>query len=110
MELINHSSVTMGIIIVIDQSCNNGENIWNYSRGPYTNSEYTLRQLLRHAEDACQEYLGLYQIDTKSLTLVGDSAVLPFRDTVRTCTHTVICSPRRCVQGTYRTRSHFATT
>jgi hypothetical protein len=34
MELINHSSVTMGIIIVIDQSCNNGRNIWNYSRGP----------------------------------------------------------------------------
>ena len=31
MELINHSSVTMGIIIVIDQSCNNERNIWNYS-------------------------------------------------------------------------------
>ena len=30
----NPSSLIMGIIIVIDQSCNNGRNIWNYFRGP----------------------------------------------------------------------------
>ena len=28
------SSVIMGMIIVIDQSCNNGKNIWNNSVGP----------------------------------------------------------------------------
>ena len=28
------SSVTMGIIIVIDQLCNNGKNIWNNSARP----------------------------------------------------------------------------
>ena len=32
-------SVIMGIIIVIDQSCNNGKNIWNNSASPYRDRE-----------------------------------------------------------------------
>ena len=31
----SHSSVIIRIIIVIDQSCNNGRNLWNYSVGTY---------------------------------------------------------------------------
>ena len=109
MYLTHHSSVTMGMIIVIDQSCNNGRNIWNYSRGPYVqrqNIKYATVHV-REQTQRCAEYT-LYT--TRMHRASSDAPCLPLHSPLipplpmplPVCTVSTIyyhCPRKRCHAG-----------